>query len=276
MKTIDDVKSFWENNPLFSGESLYEIGSKEFFEEHKRVYLEDVFAKNFTNELFVPTVSVEKNVLDLGCGIGFWTIELLQRGKYQNFYAADLTQRALNLTEKRLSYYHLHAHLSLQNAEKMTFNDAFFSHVNCQGVIHHTPDTNATIKEIARILDHGGTAYISVYYKNFFLKHWNWLCPIGKVLSGLGATLKGRGREGIFAQDDIDEITRLYDGDKNPIGKSYSKKEIIDMVHPFFEVEEVFLNFFPARSLPFAIPLKVHQFLSKHMGFMIHLNLRKK
>ncbi len=276
MKTIDDVKKFWESNPLFSGESEYEVGNKEFFEHHTRVYMEDVFAGCFDETLFVPSLSGDKKVLDLGCGIGFWTIELLKRGNYQNFYAADLTQKSLDLTAKRLEYYGLHANLLLQNAEQMTFADESFSHVNCQGVIHHTPDTEATVREIARILEADGTACISVYYKNIFLRHWNLLRPAGKFLFGLGAKLKGRGREDIFAQNDVNEITRLYDGENNPIGKSYSRKEIISMVEPYFEVEKVFLNFFPARALPFRIPSWLHKLLSKHMGFMIHLNLRKK
>ena len=58
-KTIDDVKNFWENNPLFSGESLYEVGSKEFFEEHREVYFNDVFAKKFPENLFIPKLNKE-------------------------------------------------------------------------------------------------------------------------------------------------------------------------------------------------------------------------
>ena len=79
-KNIDDVKNFWENNPLFSGESNFETGSKEFFNEHRKVYLEDVFANNFREELFMPKLNKDAKVLDLGCGVGFWTIEMLQRG----------------------------------------------------------------------------------------------------------------------------------------------------------------------------------------------------
>lgn len=275
-RTIDDVKDFWENNPLFSGESKYEVGSKEFFDEHRRVYLDDVFAKNFSNELFVPKLNDDAKILDLGCGVGFWTIEMLNRGGYKNMYSADLTNMAIETTKKRLDLYGLQSDLSIQNAEVMTYRDNFFDHINCQGVIHHTPNTEKTVEEMARVLKPNSTAYISVYYKNFFLRNWNTVKFIGKTLSILGAALKGRGREGIFAQNDVDEITRLYDGDKNPIGKSYSKDEAIKLVEKYFYIDKVFLNFFPARSLPFKIPLFLHRYLSKNMGFMIHLNLRKK
>jgi len=275
-KNIDDVRDFWENNPLFSGESEYEVGSKEFFDEHRRVYIDDVFAKDFPEKLFIPKLNEDAKVLDLGCGVGFWTIEMLNRGGYRQMYSADLTNMAIETTRKRCKLYGLKSNLSIQNAESMTYENEYFDHINCQGVIHHTPNTEKTVEEMARVLKANGTAYISVYYKNFFLKKWNLIKPIGKFLSKVGASLKGRGREGIFAENDVNEITRLYDGDKNPIGKSYSQEEAIQLVEKYFYVDKVFLKFFPARSLPFKIPLFLHRFLSKNMGFMIHLSLRKK
>jgi len=84
--------------------------------------------------------------------------------------AADLTRNALTLTEKRLSAYGVIAELSIQNAENMTFKNSEFSHVNCLGVIHHSPNPASCIKEIARVLGAKGTACISVY-KKFFLTY---------------------------------------------------------------------------------------------------------
>lgn len=277
MKTIKDVKEFWEDNPLFSGESKFKVGTKEFFEDHRRIYMDDVFAGDFPKELFIPEkLSKNVRILDLGCGVGFWTVELLIQGQFKELYAADLTKRAIDLTKKRLNLYGLKANLSIQNAEKMTYDDDFFGHVNCQGVIHHTPDIEAAIREIARVLKKGGSAYISVYYKNIFLKIWSKISFFGKILNKLGIGLRGRGRESILTCSDPDEITRLCDGDKNPIGKSYTKDQIERMVQLFFEIEKIFFNFFPARVFPFKIPKFIQRFLSRNFGFLIHLNLRKK
>ena len=78
MKSIEDVRNFWQTNPLFSGESRFDVGSKEFFEDHKRVYLDDVFTGNFRDQLLIPQdLLPEAKILDLGCGIGFWTVEFL-------------------------------------------------------------------------------------------------------------------------------------------------------------------------------------------------------
>ena len=111
--------------------------------------------------------------------------------------------------------------------------------MNCQGVIDHTPNTNQCIKEFHRILKPGGTASVSVYYKNILLKAWPYLSLVGKVLENLGGGMKGRGRDKIFSEKNPDEIVRIYDGIENPIGKSYSKGEFVLMLEPYFQIEEV-------------------------------------
>ena len=45
MTNIHKVKDFWEENPLFTGESSYKSGSKEFFEEHYNIYINDCFPR---------------------------------------------------------------------------------------------------------------------------------------------------------------------------------------------------------------------------------------
>jgi ubiquinone/menaquinone biosynthesis C-methylase UbiE len=212
--------------------------------------------------------------LDLGCGIGFWTVEFALRG-INHITAADLTPRALEQTSRRLDAYNVQAELSEQNAEQLTFKDAIFDHVNCQGVIHHTPNTEQAVAEISRVLKPGGTASISVYYRNPVLRLWPYLRWIGAPLAKLGGGLKGRGRENIFLEEDVDEIVRLYDGMENPIGKSYSRQAFISMLAPHFTVEETYLHFFPARALPFRIPKALHRWLDRRLGFMIYASLRK-
>lgn len=277
MTSLNKVKDFWEKNPLWTGECQFEEGTLDFFQEHRKVYYDDCFAGSFDIRFLPSPRKSGQNIkiLDLGCGIGFWTTELAMRG-YSNMYAADLTKKALEITEQRLALFDLKAELSQQNAENTKFKDNQFDHVNCQGVIHHTPDTDATIKEIARILKDDGTASISVYYRNIFLNFWNILRPLGWIFSLFGAGLIGRGRESIFKQSNVDEIVRLYDGAENPIGKSYTRKKFVAMLSPYFDVEETYLHFFPARSLPFKIPKFLHRFLDKNFGFMIYATLRKR
>lgn len=272
-KTVEDVKDFWESNPLFEGESKFATGSREFFEDHRRVVIDDCFAGHLDPRLF-PGKDNAEHVLDLGCGPGFWSIELLQRGA-DKVTSADLTAQAIALTEQRAERYGLSLETSQQNAEKMSFPDGIFSHVNCQGVIHHTPNTEACVREIARVLRPGGSALISVYYQNIFIRSWPILKYLAWAVGKIGGGLKGRGREDMMQKSDTDEIIRLYDGDENPIGKGYSRKQFKDMLEPHFQVEEIFYHFFPARALPFPMPGFLHRFLDRQVGFMIYAKLTK-
>jgi len=273
-KTIDDVRNFWETNPLFAGESSYPVGSNEYFEEHRQVVITDCFAGNLESRLF-PSGENNTAVLDLGCGPGFWVIELLKNGA-RRVTAVDITERALQLTSQRAAVYGLNSvETSRQNAECLTFPDGLFSHVNCLGVIHHTPSPASCIKEMARVLKPDGTAVIAVYYKNVYLKFWPLLRFIGKILNFIGGGLRGQGRESLFLVSDINELIRIYDGADNPIGKAFSKREFTDMLSPYFKIEGCFYHFFPARSLPFRVPKWLHRFLDAHTGFMIYARCKK-
>ena len=277
MPNVTDVKDFWENNPLWTGESNFSPGSIEFFEEHRSVTITDCFGGSFDQRFLPQPMKNAQNssILDLGCGVGFWVTEFSMRGLC-NLHAADLTEAAIQITAKRLAAYEASANLSVQNAEQLDFQDESFDHVNCQGVIHHTPNTEKCVAEIARVLKSGGTASISVYYRNSILKMWPILRFLAWPLALFGGGLRGRGRESIFRVKDVDQIVRLYDGSNNPIGKSYTKDAFIQMLRPHFEVEETYLHFFPARTLPFKIPSFIHKWLDKNFGFMIYATVRKR
>lgn len=276
LPTIEDVRSFWNENPLFTGESQFEPGSRAWFDEHRKVYIEDCFGGEFDDRT-LPAAENRGSVLDLGCGPGFWTVELMQRSAIERMTAADLTPNALALTRARLDQYGLDAQLSEENAESLSFADGTFDHVNCQGVIHHTPSTENAIAEIARVLRPGGTASISVYYRNIVLKQWHWLGWIaGSILGASGAALKGRGREGIYTVRRAEDVVRMYDGSGNPIGKAYDRGQFIDLLSPHFEIDEIYFHFFPARSLPLRIPKGLHRFLDARLPFMIYASVTRR
>lgn len=273
-KSIQDVKSFWENHPLFEGEAVYETGTEAFFREHERVYVEDCFAGKMDERIFVGIPKTAK-ILDLGCGPGFWTLEFAKRG-FSNIMAADLSSKSVRLAKKRCDIWGFDIGIKVENAMSLSFESESFDHVNCQGVIHHTPSPEECVREIARVLGPNGTATISVYYKNLILRSWPQIGFIGKVLTKLGGGLKGRGRESIFSIRDVNEIVRRYDGADNPIGVCYTNEEFKTLLEPYFEIEQMFLHFFPARSLPFSIGRRLHKYLNDRMGFLIIARLKKR
>ncbi len=271
---IDAVRSFWESNPLWTGESGAQEGSREFFDEHRRVYVEDCFAGELDPRT-LPTTDPDAPILDLGCGPGFWTETFLQLG-FRDVTAADLTEHALELVRQRCAWSDIKPTIARENAESLTFDDCSFSHVNCQGVIHHTPHPERAVAEIARVLKPGGTAVISVYYLHPLLRVWPVFRWAGKAAAALGVGLRGRGRERMLAVDDARELVRLYDGADNPIGIAYSRKEFLTLLEPWFDEPEIFLHFFPARAFPIPLPRSVHRLLDRHSGLMIFARATRK
>jgi 2-polyprenyl-3-methyl-5-hydroxy-6-metoxy-1,4-benzoquinol methylase len=272
-KTIEEVKSFWEAHPLWTGESQYPIGSSDFFDEHRRVVIGDTLAGEF-DERLIPPPRNRAGVLDLGCGPGFWTVELGRLG-CTDLVAADLTDAAIAMARARCTLFDVAATFCRENAESLSFESGRFAHVNCQGVIHHTPGTEACVREIARVLKRGGTASVSVYYTNVLVRMWPALqwparCLVGRI------RLRGRGREQLLVSRTAAEMVRQYDGAANPIGKAYSRGQFVAMLSPHFIVRETFLHCFPIRALPFEVPRPLHRWLDRTFGFMIYASLIKR
>lgn len=270
MPTIDDVRQFWNENPLWTGESAHVPGSKEFFEEHRSVWINDGMAGAMDPRMFPP---IKGRVLDLGCGVGFWLPEFASRG--YTVTGADISTKSLEIAKRRCEVYGIKADLAEQNAEATTFDDGAFDHVNCIGVVHHTTNPTQAVREIHRVLKPGGTAVVAVYYKNIVLRNFGLFKPIIGALAFVGAKLKGRGREGIYRASTVGEIVRVYDGDKNPIGLAYDRQEFAELIGPGFTIDEVFFHFFPARSLPFRLPRWAHRVLDRRLPFMIYARLTK-
>ena len=78
-KTINDVYAFWNSHPLFDGEATHPLGSREWFEEHEQVYIDDCFAGQPPAGLFVEGVQRNEPLLDVGCGPGFWVRYFLRK-----------------------------------------------------------------------------------------------------------------------------------------------------------------------------------------------------
>jgi SAM-dependent methyltransferase len=274
-RTIEDVTRFWESNPLFSGEGIHEVGSKPWFVEWEQVYTVDCFAGRQPEAIYSRGLSPESRILDVGCGPGFWVRYFLRRG-FPHVSACDLTRKALELTRHSLALFDLPTcHLQVGNAEALPYDAGTFDHVNCQGVIHHTPETAQCVREFHRVLKPGGTVCFSVYHKNFILRS-RWLLKlISKALSGT-VKLEGRGREALLADPRAEEIVRRYDGIDNPVGKAFTRSEVAAMCAGMFDILETRMFFFPARALPVKISPVLHRWLHDHFGLLIVVRCRKK
>lgn len=239
-----------------------------YFEAHDRLYVEECA---FSRHLFEFSENVGKSVLDVGCGPG-WLVRNYAGGGAK-VVGIDLAESAVRLTSHSLDLFGLSGLLLVGDAENLPFADDTFDFVSCNGVLHHTPGTRVGFQEILRVLRPGGRAIISLYYRNFLLR------PTVFPLARFALRLMGvspPGRDALTSAGSVEDFARVYDGNLNPIGKIFNRKESEELCQGF-EILNVEVHFFPRRFLPYPnlVPRWLHRLLDRWLGTMIYLQLRK-
>lgn len=117
-------------------------------------------------DLIMPADLVGKQVLEIGCGMGLHTAELVRRGA--TVTAIDITDFAVKATSERLRQQGLSAEVHRIDAEALPFVDGQFDLVWSWGVIHHSSCTTRIVREIARVLQPQGEARVMVYNRQSF------------------------------------------------------------------------------------------------------------
>lgn len=272
MPTIDDVRRFWDANPLWTGEASAAPGSRDFFEQHTQAVIDMAGGK--IDRRYLPVCAKDAPILDLGCGIGFWTNWLAEQG-FTNVTGADLSANSLAMAQQRARLCGYKIRFDVENAEAMRFPDASFAHVNCSGVIHHSPDPAASMRDIYRVLIPGGRAVVGVYHLTLLHRLWPALRGIGTLAAKLGIGLKGRGRDALLRARSAAELVRLYDGADNPIGVGFGKRELLGIVPREACDVSIFYGAFPNRAFPKWIPRAIVRAIANALPLMIMVVFEK-
>jgi ubiquinone/menaquinone biosynthesis C-methylase UbiE len=155
-------------------------------------------------------------VLDYGCGPGNDVVGYLIHSNARKIIGIDVSEKALRLASHRLG---LHRSFGLGRVELVhksdqdpgiPLGDASVDHVFCEGVLHHTSDPEAILRELRRVLRPGGTAAIMVYNADSLWKH-------------LYVAYELRVIQGRYKSVDLDEAyARSTDGEACPIARNYA------------------------------------------------------
>lgn len=97
-------------------------------------------------------------VLDVGCGPGILAGELLRRG--YDVWGVDGAPGMIEQCRRRFGEVAT-SRFFVADATRLAFPDGFFRAVICTGVVDRLPDQEAAIREMARVVQCGGTLLIS-------------------------------------------------------------------------------------------------------------------
>ena len=163
------VHNFWQSAAC--GENLYllEKTQKEFLKQAEVRYQLEPYIENFANF----NSSTSKKVLEIGVGLGADHQRFAQAGAILS--GIDLTNRAIEITTRRLQILNLESSLQVGDAENLPFENSFFDIVYSWGCLHHTPDTKKAINEIFRVLKPGGISKVMIYNKYSIVGYMLWM-----------------------------------------------------------------------------------------------------
>jgi SAM-dependent methyltransferase len=202
----------------------HELGTRAFFDEVER-YRYKEYAP------WMPRVmEFEKfrgaRLLEVGCGMGTDLLQFARGGAYCT--GVDLTPRSIEITRHRFKLYGADGNFMISDGERLPFRSESFDVVYSNGVLHHTPDTAGSIREVHRVLRPGGVAKIMLYHRNS-LNYWLEIVLRRGVL-GL-EFLRGRSAEEIMSR-----VIEFSDHDARPLVKVYSRKQVRELFGMFEDV----------------------------------------
>lgn len=112
-------------------------------------------------KVLLPLLVTGGNVLDVGCGWGQYHDILSCNGSF--YYGIDFAPGAI--IQARIKFPH-DDWREEDFSRKLPYDDGFFSHVVCLETLEHVEDPFRLIIEILRVLRPGGTAILSVPYRD--------------------------------------------------------------------------------------------------------------
>ncbi len=114
---------------------------------------------------------------------------------------------------------------------------------------------------------------ISLYHSSWLFQPWAW--PSARLLL---RHLIGRlpGRAQFRAVTNPVDLVRVYDGDTNPLGHAYTRRDVKRLFNAFV-IERCERHYFPVRFVRGSrrLPRWLHRRLDSCLGTMIYVTIRK-
>jgi SAM-dependent methyltransferase len=97
-----------------------------------------------------------ERALELGCGTGFFLLNLMQAGLAKHGSVTDLSPGMVAAALRNAEHLGLDVDGRVADAEKIPYDDDTFDVVVGHAVLHHIPDLDAAFREVLRVLKPGG------------------------------------------------------------------------------------------------------------------------
>ncbi len=97
-----------------------------------------------------------ERAMELGCGTGFFLLNLMQSGVAKKGSVTDLSPGMVKVALRNAENLGLDVDGRVADAEKIPYEDNTFDLVVGHAVLHHIPDVELSLREVLRVLKPGG------------------------------------------------------------------------------------------------------------------------
>lgn len=210
----EEVQNQWNNNPV--GPQYAKVTRP-----HTLAWFKEIEAHRYgeygpwMREVMEFDRHAGQDVLEIGAGIGTDLSQFAQGGA--RVTDLDLSAGHLQLAQENFALRGLTGRFIHHDAESLPFGDHEFDVVYSNGVLHHTPNTRAVVREILRVLRPGGRAIIMMYAENSW-HYW------GRLVGELGL------RNDMLKKYSMGEImsrsVEITQNDARPLVKVYTARRL--------------------------------------------------
>jgi SAM-dependent methyltransferase len=184
----------------------------------------------------------------------------------------------------------------VSDAENLDFAGDSFDIVYSHGVLHHTPDIEAAVREVHRVLKPGGRAIVMLYHRGSYnyrigirvlrragaglLRSEGGIRIVNRLTGEPVASLREhaaslRNAQGQFSGAEL--LNQSTDGAGNPLARVYSRRAARELFKDFREVElrTYFLN---KRFIPVVgnlLPRSIESMLASRWGWHLWIYATK-
>ena len=158
--TAEEVEAARHDSKL--AQVLYHDWEAEKYDEKWSISY-DKRCVDYARDLFDATVPIEEQrklpydrALELGCGSGFFLLNLIQAGVARRGSVTDLSPGMVKVATRNGENLGLEIDGRVADAEGIPYDDDTFDLVVGHAVLHHIPDVELSLREVVRVLKPGG------------------------------------------------------------------------------------------------------------------------
>jgi ubiquinone/menaquinone biosynthesis C-methylase UbiE len=155
--TAEDIERAWSDPKLAN--VIYHDWEAETYDEKWSISF-DERCIDYARDRFAAVAGTQgwpyAKALEIGCGTGFFLLNLKQAGVLDEAHVSDLSPGMVQAAIRNGTALGFDVEGRVADAESIPYDDATFDLVVGHAVLHHIPDVELALREVLRVLKPGG------------------------------------------------------------------------------------------------------------------------